>query len=96
MTTVTLTEAKAHLSRLLRRLASGEAILITHRGRPVGRLEPVLPEDDPGGERFRRLEEAGLLRRGKGGLGALDLPLPRPGKGGALLGALLEERAEGR
>ena len=34
-------EAKTHLSRLLRRVAAGEDILIANRGVPVARLVPV-------------------------------------------------------
>lgn len=41
MTTVGVHEAKTHLSRLLRRVAAGEEILITSGGRPAARLVPV-------------------------------------------------------
>jgi prevent-host-death family protein len=41
-------EAKTQLSRLLRRVASGEEITISNRGVPVARLVPVRPE---GGQR---------------------------------------------
>jgi prevent-host-death family protein len=34
-------EAKTHLSRLLRRVAAGEEIVIANRGVPVARLIPV-------------------------------------------------------
>jgi prevent-host-death family protein len=34
-------EAKTHLSRLLRRVAAGEEIIIANRGVPVARLIPV-------------------------------------------------------
>jgi len=34
-------EAKTHLSRLLRRVAAGEEIIIANRGVPVARLVPV-------------------------------------------------------
>lgn len=37
-------EAKTHLSRLLRRVAAGEEIVITSGGRPVARLAPVRSE----------------------------------------------------
>ena len=38
MTTVGVHEAKTHLSRLLRRVAAGEEIVITSGGRPTARL----------------------------------------------------------
>jgi len=57
--TVGIREAKAQLSRLVRRAQRGDVVTITHRGRPVARLVPV-------GERevspAARLEE--LKRRG--------------------------------
>jgi prevent-host-death family protein len=37
-------EAKTHLSRLLRRVALGEEIIIANRGVPVARLVPVSTE----------------------------------------------------
>ena len=38
MKTVNIHEAKTHLSRLLRRVAAGEEIVIAKGGRPVARL----------------------------------------------------------
>lgn len=40
-TSVTLAEAKARLSELTERAAAGEVLIITKRGRPVGRLAGV-------------------------------------------------------
>lgn len=40
MTEVGVHEAKTHLSRLLRRVAAGEEIIITSGGRPAARLVP--------------------------------------------------------
>lgn len=41
MTTVGVHEAKTHLSRLLRRVATGEEIIITSGERPAARLAPI-------------------------------------------------------
>jgi prevent-host-death family protein len=38
---VSVHEAKTHLSRLLRRVAAGEEIVIARSGKPVARLTPV-------------------------------------------------------
>jgi prevent-host-death family protein len=38
---VNVHEAKTHLSRLLRRVAAGEEVLISRAGEPVARLVPV-------------------------------------------------------
>ncbi len=43
MTEVGVHEAKTHLSRLLRRVAEGEEIVVTSGGRPVARLVPMGP-----------------------------------------------------
>jgi prevent-host-death family protein len=39
---VTITEAKANWSRLVRRAESGEEIIITRAGKPCARLVPLL------------------------------------------------------
>lgn len=41
MSTVGVHEAKTHLSRLLRRVAAGEEIVIARAGKPVARLVPI-------------------------------------------------------
>jgi prevent-host-death family protein len=41
MSTVTLAEAKTHLSRLLDRVEAGEEVVITRRGQPIARISPV-------------------------------------------------------
>lgn len=41
MTDVGLFEAKTHLSALAKRVAGGEEIVVTDRGRPVMKLVPV-------------------------------------------------------
>lgn len=41
MTQVNIHEAKTHLSRLLRRVAAGEEIIIARAGEPVARLVPL-------------------------------------------------------
>ena len=41
MESVSVAEAKAHLSNLLTRIERGREILITRRGRPVAKMSPV-------------------------------------------------------
>lgn len=45
MSEVTVHEAKTHLSRLLRRVAAGEEIVITRSGDPVARLVAFEPRE---------------------------------------------------
>jgi prevent-host-death family protein len=63
---VNVTEAKAHLSEILRRVREGESILVLSRGRPVARISPVTPSAEGGDSRLARLEALGLVRRGAG------------------------------
>lgn len=41
MQTVSVHEAKTHLSRLLKQVKAGEEIVITHSGTPVARLSAI-------------------------------------------------------
>jgi prevent-host-death family protein len=41
MTQVSVHEAKTHLSRLLRRVAAGEEVVIARAGKPVAKLVPL-------------------------------------------------------
>jgi len=47
MVTVTLVEAKAHLSELLDKVESGQDVVITRHGRPVAHLSPVTQPKQP-------------------------------------------------
>lgn len=47
MKTASVAEAKAHLSELLGKVASGEEVVITRRGKPVGRLTTPHSEQPP-------------------------------------------------
>jgi prevent-host-death family protein len=97
MRSATITEAKNGLSSLIDRVRAGETVLITDRGRPVARLEPVTSAPDGDG-RSLRLERAGQLRIGDGPppLDLLGQPAPRLGDGASAVDALLADRREGR
>ena len=97
MGTVALSEVKARLSSLLKRVARGEVILILSRGRPVARLAPPLAEERGSDDQLLAdLEQDGVLRRGerRPSLDFLDLPVPQVRAD--VLGALLAERDQGR
>ena len=47
MTTVTVVEAKAHLSGLLDKVEGGEKVVITRHGRPVAQLSAVRQAKQP-------------------------------------------------
>lgn len=69
-------ELRQNASKYLRRVASGETIEITDRGRPVARLVPVREQST-----WDQLVASGRLRPGRGRLDELGEPLkPRPGQ----------------
>ena len=97
MDTATISEAKNRLSALIDRVRHGDSVLITDRGVPVARLEPVTAAADSTG-RLRRLERAGAIRAGSG-VAPLDLLRPAPpplAAGASAVAALLDERRSGR
>jgi prevent-host-death family protein len=97
MRTTTITEAKNGLSALLDQVKAGESILITDRGVPVARLDPIGTSVDPTG-RMARLARTGLLRPGKGPLPLrlLEAPQEQAPPGVSLVATVLEERRSGR
>lgn len=98
MKTATISETKNGLSALLDQVKAGQSILITDRGVPVARLEPVAGDEDASG-RIQRLQRAGVLRVGGGGNVPLESILqPGPGlpDGVSVVEALLEERRTSR
>jgi prevent-host-death family protein len=96
MKTATISQTKNQLSALLDLVRHGETIVITERDRPVARLEPIESSDPSTADgRLLRLERAGIVCRGEGGVVSdLLAPPPRPLRGGDILQALLEERDE--
>ena len=73
MTTVSISELKAHLSRYVREVRRGGEVQVLDRGTPVARLVPPAAEDNQGVR--ERLIRQGLLRPGKAGAAAiLDEP----------------------
>jgi prevent-host-death family protein len=61
-------EAKAHLSELLRHVASGVSVIITSRGKAVAELRPIPSDEDPLTQRLRELQANGSV-----------IPATRPG-----------------
>ncbi len=94
MKTISVSEAKATLSAQIRRVKSGEDVLITDRGRPVARLSA--PTGTNPDELLDTLEREGLLRRGSGPLPNQFFEMSRPADPDATLRAVLQdERSTG-
>jgi prevent-host-death family protein len=77
MEMVNIADAKMHLSRYVERVRRGARVRISVRGVPVAELVPLEPasavDDDA---TTLKLERAGIIRRGEGGL---PKELLRPG-----------------
>src|SRR5262245_35001523 len=97
MKKASVTQAKNGLSALLDQVKGGETVLITDRGVPVARIEPVRASDDPTGQ-MERLVRSGVVRAGTGTLSAefLSGPTVALPKGVSVVDALIEERRTGR
>ncbi len=78
MTTVSISELKANLSRYVREVRRGGEVQVLDRGTPVARLVSPAEEDDRGVR--ARLISQGLLRPGQAGGGAIldEPPLELP------------------
>lgn len=73
MRRIGIREARLRLSQIISDVRAGGEWVITHHGRPVGRLVPPAEDEPSLGERIRRLEREGLIQRHRG-----ERPLPRP------------------
>ncbi|MXY77673.1 MAG: type II toxin-antitoxin system prevent-host-death family antitoxin [Acidimicrobiia bacterium] len=90
MSTVSVSELKANLSRYLREVRRGGEIQVLDRGTPVARL--TAPAEPPSGSR-QRLVAMGLLRPGSGDAPAILNLAPLELRAG-LSEALDEDRAD--
>ena len=58
-TTVGIRELKARLSIYLQQVKDGKTVIITERGRPIGRIAPLLHTKE---ERIQVMIDAGLIK----------------------------------
>jgi prevent-host-death family protein len=96
MKTVAISKLKAHLSDFLNQVKAGSEVLITDRGKPVGRLVPLSRAQTPR-DSLARMEKQALIKLGSGKLPKDFWKMPRAkDPQGLVLRALLEEREAGR
>lgn len=91
MISVGVREAKINLSKLLKRVMRGQEIIITERGKPVGKIVPMPQNHLSLAERIARMEEQGLLRQVRNGR-TMRLPPPLPAREGVAHEFLQEDR----
>jgi prevent-host-death family protein len=97
MKRASITQTKNSLSSLIDGLKTGEPVLIVDRGRPVARLEPVAGGEEGGqGGRLARLIRDGVLRPRRTVAPSAIFTSPPPVSGASAVGALIDERREGR
>ena len=72
-------EIKTNLSSLLKMVKEGQEVIITDRGKPIGKIIPFPSKDLSLQNRIERLEKQGLLDpSSKKGGRRLPPPLPAP------------------
>ncbi len=91
-----ISKLKASLSEYLKRVKSGEEVLVTERGKPVAKLVPVIRKASLS-THLQEMEKQGLIKLGSGQLPKTFWSLPRPNDSKSRgLKVLLEERRGGR
>lgn len=88
-------EAKINLSKLLKMVRNGSEIVLTDRGRPVGKIVPMKAESLPLHARIKHLEEQGVIER-RAGKGYKRIPPPIPVLNGIAQRFLQEDREDAR
>ena len=78
-TSVGIREAKIHLSHLLKKVRRGMEIVITERGKPVGKIVPLPRSSLSLAERISELEMRGIIEERKLPLRSLPPPIPVEG-----------------
>jgi prevent-host-death family protein len=72
-------EAKVNLSKLLKNVQKGKEIILTDRGKPVGKIVPMPADSLPLAERVHELERQGWIEpRKKKPMKKLLIPIPIP------------------
>jgi prevent-host-death family protein len=76
---VGIRDAKMHLSKYIKMVQQGAEVIITDRGRPVGKIIPIQPKELPLQERIQRMEDLGLIDPIEArGLKTVPPPIPVP------------------
>jgi prevent-host-death family protein len=83
---------RENLSSLLDRVKEGETLEVTEHGRPVARISPIGPDEDP----LRRMAAEGRLITAKASIAEVlrDRATPEPEIARSVLQALREQRED--
>ena len=88
---VGIRDVKMHLSKYLKMVQNGAEVVITDRGRPVGRIVPIQTKDLAVEDRIKRMEDQGLIEKSTGG-SRKRIPSPIPLSTGIAQKFLQEDR----
>jgi prevent-host-death family protein len=88
---VGIREAKISLSKLVKMVKNGNEVILTDRGRPVGKIVPFEEEYMPLEMRIKHLEEKGVIET-RTEKTRKDIPPPIPLKNGIAQTLLQEDR----
>jgi prevent-host-death family protein len=91
MIRVGIKEAKMNLSKLLKRVTQGQEVIITDRGKPVGKIVPVPQDHLSLANRIKKVEDQGILAPARKGR-TIRLPPPLPAREGIAQKFLQEDR----
>jgi len=83
-----------YLSKILKMVQNGTEVILMDRGRPVGKIVPIKPEDLPLSARIKKLEDMGIIEA-KPNNNTKTLPPPIPVRNGIAQTFLKEDRDNG-
>ena len=90
-TYVGIREAKIQLSKLLKNVQQGNEVVLTDRGKPVGKIIPIKTKELPLSARLKRMEEKGLVQELPANY-YKKMPAPIPVADDLALKMLMEDR----
>jgi prevent-host-death family protein len=91
--TVGIREARIHFSLLMKKVRKGMEIVITDRGKPVGKIVPFHRPSLSLAERIHDLEARGIIEERKSPSSPLAPPIPVEGEGDIAQEFLQEHRS---
>lgn len=72
-------EAKAKFSEVIRKVRAGQRVVISYRGEEIAEIRPLKGAEAGVEETLERLEDQGVLSRGRAPIGTLRPVAKKPG-----------------
>jgi prevent-host-death family protein len=90
-THIGIRDAKINLSKYLRLVKNGQEVVLTERGRPIGKITPIDKTELSLDDRIKRLEKSGEIEPEKQ---SMKIPPPIPIRGKNAQEYLQEDRGK--